>query len=134
MRGCLTWFFVLLAVVLVATWAFAPVVAAGLVSAGLGTAGFESADKKVTVIADPPIELLTLRADKVRIQATDATFAGLHIAGGRPHPRRGRPHGPGGGVGRGHADRRPDPDPARLDRHDRARYRSAGRAPTCGRS
>ena len=81
MRGCLTWFFVLLAVVLIATWAFAPVVAAGLVSAGLGTAGFDSADKKVTVIADPPIELLTLRADKVRIQATDATFAGLRIAG-----------------------------------------------------
>ena len=79
MRGCLTWFFLLLAVLLVATWIFAPVVAAGLVSAGLGTAGFESADKKVTVIADPPIELLTLRADKVTIQATNARFAGLLI-------------------------------------------------------
>lgn len=79
MRGCLTWFFALFAIVLVATWLFAPAVAAGLVSAGLGTAGFESADKKVTVIADPPIELLTLRADKVRVQATSATFAGLTI-------------------------------------------------------
>ncbi len=81
MRGCLTWFFALIAIVLVATWTFAPVVAAGLVSAGLGTAGFESADKKVTVIADPPIELLTLRADKVRLEATSATFAGLTIGG-----------------------------------------------------
>ena len=80
MRGCLTWFFLLLAVLLVATWVFAPVVAAGLVSAGLGTAGFESADKKVTVIADPPIELLTLRADTVHLEATDARFAGLRIA------------------------------------------------------
>jgi hypothetical protein len=80
MRGCLTWFFLVLAVLLVATWVFAPVVAAGLVSAGLGTAGFESTDKKVTVIADPPIELLTLRADEVRIQATDARFSGLRIA------------------------------------------------------
>jgi hypothetical protein len=80
MRGCLTWFFLVLAVLLVATWIFAPVVAAGLVSAGLGTAGFESADKKVTVIADPPIELLTLRADKVSILATDARFSGMRIA------------------------------------------------------
>jgi hypothetical protein len=80
MRGCLTWFFVMLAVLLIGTWVFAPVVAAGLVSAGLGTAGFESTDKKVTVVADPPIELLTLRADKVRIQATDARFSGLRIA------------------------------------------------------
>jgi hypothetical protein len=79
MRGCLTWLFVLLAVLLVATWIFAPAVAAGLVSAGLGTAGFESPDKKVTVVADPPIELLTLQADTVRIQATNATFAGLQI-------------------------------------------------------
>jgi hypothetical protein len=79
MRGFLTWFFVLLAGVLVATWAFAPTVAAGLVSAGLGTAGFASSDKNVTVIADPPIELLTLRADKVHLVATDATFAGLRM-------------------------------------------------------
>ena len=81
MRGCLTWLFVSLAVILVATWALAPAVAAGLISAGLGTAGFESTAKKVTVTADPPIELLTLRADRVRIQATDATFAGLRMAG-----------------------------------------------------
>lgn len=80
MRGCLTWFFLLLAVLLVATWVFAPVVAAGLVSASLGTAGFESADKKVTVVADPPIELMTLRADRVTIQATDARLSGLRIA------------------------------------------------------
>lgn len=80
MRGCLTWFFVLLAGVLIATWAFAPAVAAGLVSAGLGTAGFASSDKKVTVVADPPIELLTLRADRVQLVATNATFAGLQMA------------------------------------------------------
>ncbi len=79
MRGCLTWFFVLFAIILGATWVFAPAVVAGLVSAGLGTAGFESADKTVTVAADPPIELLTLRVDKVRVQATNATFSGLAI-------------------------------------------------------
>jgi hypothetical protein len=79
MRGCLTWFFFLFAILLVATWVFAPAVAAGLVSAGLGTAGFESADRTVTVVADPPIELLTLRADKVRVQATNARFGGLTI-------------------------------------------------------
>lgn len=81
MRGCLTWFFVVLAVGLVCVWSFAPAVAGGLVSAGLGTAGFESRDKLVTVIADPPIELLTLRADEIHVQAKDATFAGLRIAG-----------------------------------------------------
>lgn len=77
MRGCLTWFFALFAIVLVATWVFAPAVAAGLVSAGLGTAGFESADKQVTVVADPPIELLTLRADRIHLQATNARFGGV---------------------------------------------------------
>ena len=81
MRGCLTWFFVVLAVGLVCVWSFAPAVAGVLVGAGLGTAGFESKDKQVTVVADPPIELLTLRADKVHILATDATFSGLRIAG-----------------------------------------------------
>ena len=81
MRGCLTSFFIFLAGLLLATWLFAPTVAAGLVSAGLGGAGFSSADKQVTVTAEPPIELLTLHADTVHLQATDATFAGLHMAG-----------------------------------------------------
>lgn len=80
MRGCLTTFFIFLALVVVATWLFAPTVAAGLISAGLGGAGFQSADRQVTVTADPPIELLTLHADAVHLQATDATFAGLHMA------------------------------------------------------
>lgn len=80
MRGCLTSFFILIALVVVATWLFASTVTAGLISAGLGGAGLQSADRQVTVSADPPIELLTLHADAVHLQATDATFAGLHMA------------------------------------------------------
>lgn len=81
MRGCLTWFFLLLAIVLVATWLLAPTVAAAVISVGLGGAGFASADKQVTVSADPPLQLVALHADEIHLQATDATFGGLHMTG-----------------------------------------------------
>lgn len=81
MRGCLTWVFVGIAAVLVATWLFAPTVAGGLATASLHAAGFSSNDEHVTVTAEPPIELLTLHADRIHLQASGATFAGLHMTG-----------------------------------------------------
>jgi hypothetical protein len=81
MRGCLTWFFMVIATLLVATWLFAPSVAAGLVTAGLHAAGFSSNEEDVTVTADPPIELLTFHADGLHLRASGATFAGVHVAG-----------------------------------------------------
>ena len=36
-------------------------------------------DTTVTVASDPPTDLFGLHADRVRIQATDATFRGLEI-------------------------------------------------------
>ena len=63
-----------------------PVVAAGLVTAGLSAAGLVADDTTVTVSSDPPTDLLGLRADTVRVTATDATFRGLEI--GVAGPRR----------------------------------------------
>ena len=54
-------------------------VAAGLVTAGLSAAGLVADDTTVTVSSDPPTDLIGLRADTVRVTATDATFRGLEI-------------------------------------------------------
>ncbi len=79
MRGCL-FVVVLGAVVLVLVVAVGlPAVAAGVLTAGVRVAGLEAADTTVTVTSDPPTDLITLHADRVRVRATDATFRGLEI-------------------------------------------------------
>jgi hypothetical protein len=78
-RGCL--FTVLLAVAVITFIVVVglPAVAAGVLTAGVRAAGLDAADTTVTVTSDPPTDLLGLRADRVRIRATHATFRGLVI-------------------------------------------------------
>jgi hypothetical protein len=47
---------------------------------GLGLAGFGAEQTEVTVAADPPPILLTGRADRIRIRATNASLGGLTAA------------------------------------------------------
>jgi hypothetical protein len=56
-----------------------PAAAAGILTAGLSTAGLLADDTTVTVTSDPPTDFLALRADTVRVTATDATFRGMEI-------------------------------------------------------
>ena len=79
MRGCLTSLLVFPAVLLVAAWFLLPRIAGPIVGAGLGVAGFAASEEQVTVSADPPIELLTLHADSVHVQASKATIHGVTI-------------------------------------------------------
>jgi hypothetical protein len=74
MRGCLS--FIALVVVLVGAlvWFAGPAVAGGLASAGLAAAGFRGTDTTVDVEANPPFELLGLRADSVRIRSSQASL------------------------------------------------------------
>lgn len=79
MRGCL---FVLVIGALAITLgvvAGLPAVADGALTAGVSAAGLHAADTTVTVTSDPPTDLLTLHADRVRVRATHATFRGLTI-------------------------------------------------------
>lgn len=79
MRGCL--FTLLLGAIVVAVFVlFAlPAMAAGALTSAITAAGLQSDDTVVTVSSDPPTDLLGLRADRVRVRATDATFRGLEI-------------------------------------------------------
>lgn len=79
MRGCL--FTLLLGGIIVGFLVVVglPVAAAGILTAGLSAAGLVADDTTVTVSSDPPTDLLGLRADTVRVTATDATFRGLAI-------------------------------------------------------
>jgi len=76
-RGCLTSFFVLIALGLIASWLLLPPIASGAIDQGLQLAGFHGDGRRVTVVASPPLELLTLHADTVRVQASDVTYQGL---------------------------------------------------------
>jgi hypothetical protein len=78
-RGCLTSFFVLIALGLVASWLFLPPIAAGAIDQGLQLAGFHGDGRRVTVVASPPLELLALHADEVRVQASDVSYHGLQV-------------------------------------------------------
>jgi hypothetical protein len=60
-----------------AIWIAGPPIAAGIVTIGLGVTGFDADETTVTVVADPPFDLVGGRADEIRIRATNATFGGL---------------------------------------------------------
>jgi hypothetical protein len=78
-RGCL--FTLVLGAVVAALFVlFAlPALAAGALTGAVTAAGLQSDDTVVTVSSDPPTDLVGLHADRVRVQATDATFRGLEI-------------------------------------------------------
>lgn len=79
MRGCL---FVLVLGLVVAAFVVIvglPAVAAGALTAGVSAAGLQAGDTTVTVASDPPTDLVGLRADRVRVRATNATFRGIEI-------------------------------------------------------
>jgi hypothetical protein len=78
-RGCL--FTLLLgAIVLVfGIYVGLPAAASAVLTAGITAAGLQADDTTVTVTSKPPTELLGLHADRVRVQATHATFRGLEI-------------------------------------------------------
>lgn len=77
MRGCLSVLFLAAAFVVGGAWFGGPLLAAGIVRSALEVAGFEGRDTTVQVVADPPIEVLTGRADQVRIGSDDASVEGL---------------------------------------------------------
>jgi hypothetical protein len=79
MKGCL--FTLLLGGVAIALIVVIglPQVAAGALTTAVSAGGLEADDTTVTVSSDPPTDLLGLKADRVRIRATDATFRGLQI-------------------------------------------------------
>src|SRR5438067_552454 len=79
-RGCLT--FVLFVAVLVGAmaWIGLPTVASAAITAGLTASGLSGTDTKVTVTADPPLELASLHADTVRVHTTDAHWQDLRAA------------------------------------------------------
>jgi hypothetical protein len=78
-RGCL--FTLALAFVVLALLVVfgLPAIAAGVLTAGVRAAGLDSNDITVNVTSDPPWDLVGLRADRVRVRATTATFRGLHV-------------------------------------------------------
>ena len=78
-RGCLTFLVLVVATAALAGWFLLPVAAGVLIADRLHDAGFSGTDTRITVIADPPLALATLHADRVHVTSTDATFHGLLI-------------------------------------------------------
>lgn len=79
MRGCLYTLVLALVALALLVGVALPAVAAGMLTGAVTAVGLQSADTTVTVGSDPPTDLLLLRADRVHITATNATFHGLEI-------------------------------------------------------
>jgi hypothetical protein len=77
-RGCFTTVVFLLGIGLAATWFVLPPVVGIITQGALATTGFDADSTSVTVTANPPPRLLILKADSVRIQATNLIYRGLH--------------------------------------------------------
>ncbi len=80
MRGCLVTIVVLVLGMGTAVWFLLPPLAGTLAEGALVAAGFDADSSTVTVESDPPLKLLTLRADAIRIRATNVAFRGLDAA------------------------------------------------------
>jgi hypothetical protein len=78
-RGCLFTLLIAGVVLVLVVFLGLPAVASGLVTGGLTAAGLQADDTTVTVQANPPTDLLSGRADRVVVRATDAQFRGLGI-------------------------------------------------------
>ncbi len=80
MRSCLS-FLVFAAVLLgLLAWFVLPVIAAPVVVASLAAAGLNGTDTQATVTANPPLKLLVLHADQVRIRSSNVTLRGISAA------------------------------------------------------
>jgi len=77
MRGFLTVLAMAAALVVGGTWIAGPTVARSLVAAGLAASGFSAVTQTITIVADPPLELLGGHADAVGIDATGVSVAGI---------------------------------------------------------
>lgn len=80
MRGCLVTIALLILVLGAAAWFLLPPLAGAVAEGALVAAGFDADTSTVTVEADPPLRLLTLKADAVRIRATNVVFRGVEAA------------------------------------------------------
>jgi hypothetical protein len=80
MRGCLAVLVLGIAFLAVLAWFALVPLAGAAVSVGLLTSGLSGKGTSVVVVASPPYELLTLRADAVEIRSTDASWRGLAAA------------------------------------------------------
>jgi hypothetical protein len=80
MRGCLVTIVVLLLVMGGAAWFLLPPLAGVVAEGALVGAGFDADTSTVTVGSDPPLRLLTLRADSLRVRATNVAFRGVQAA------------------------------------------------------
>jgi hypothetical protein len=73
MRCCLLTLLTMVAVGVLALWFAGPLAAGYLIETGLGAAGFHGTNTRVEVSADPPLIILTGRADSVRLTATQVS-------------------------------------------------------------
>jgi hypothetical protein len=80
MRGCLSVIVLAFVFVVAGAWLAGPPAAAFVIETGLSSAGFQGSDTKVTVTADPPLEVLTAHADRVEINSNDVTVDQLGAA------------------------------------------------------
>jgi hypothetical protein len=80
MRGCLTFILLVVVVVGAMAWVGLPTVASTGITAALAASGLSGTDTKVTVTANPPLDLATLHADRVEVQTTDAHWNDLTAA------------------------------------------------------
>jgi hypothetical protein len=80
MRGCLTFLLFVAILVGALAWVGLPTVASAGITAALAASGLSGTDTKVTVTANPPLELASLHADSVRVQTSDAHWNDLRAA------------------------------------------------------
>jgi hypothetical protein len=77
-RGCLLSIGVFVVIVLGVLWFALPPVIGGLAVGALENAGVHGTATHVDVAADPPLRLLLLQADRVRVTSTDASIRNVH--------------------------------------------------------
>jgi hypothetical protein len=80
MRGCLTFLLFVAILVGAIAWVGAATAGSAGITAALAASGLSGTDTKVTVTANPPLELVSLHADSVRVQTKDAQWNDLRAA------------------------------------------------------
>ena len=77
-RGCLLSIAVFVAIVVGVLWFALPPIIGGLAVGALENAGVHGTATHVDVGADPPLRLLFLQADRVRLTSTDTSIQSVH--------------------------------------------------------
>jgi hypothetical protein len=77
-RGCLITILAFVAIVIGVLWFALPPVIGGLAVGALENAGVHGTDTHVDVGADPPLRLLTLEADRVRLRSSNVEIRNVH--------------------------------------------------------